>query len=276
MTMSLSSIYIVTFSPTRTSFRVAEAIARGTAVPRTEIIDLTRVATPPVKIPADTLAILSFPVYGGKIPPVAVERLRALHGNNTPAVVSVTYGNRHYDGALEQLAFLAREQGFRILAAASFIGEHSYSTQAYPVAEGRPNANDLQMAHTFGRDILAKLTGGQATEIDVRSIAKPAQPLWPTIRFIWKVIRFRRSGAKLQAAPLVQSETDCTRCGRCVRLCPTAAISAETPWQTDPARCIRCCACVKGCPAHVRHYETPFSRFLSGSYSAPKQPQFLL
>ncbi|MBI5571340.1 MAG: 4Fe-4S binding protein [Desulfomonile tiedjei] len=39
----------------------------------------------------------------------------------------------------------------------------------------------------------------------------------------------------------------CTGCGRCIRGCPTAAIS-EDPTQTDHAECIVCLRCVSVCP----------------------------
>ena len=274
--IGLETTYIVTFSPTRTSFRVAGAVAAGVSALRTEVIDLTRVATPSVKVPSDTLAVLAFPVYGGQLPPLAVERLQAVRGENTPAVAIVVYGNRHYDKALEQLALLARTQGFRIVAAGTFIGEHSYSTPAYPVAAGRPDAADLQTARDLGHQVAQKLAKGVASEVDVRHIVRPVQPFWPKLRFAWRILRFRRSGQLLPASPVVERQSDCIQCGRCVHLCPSGAIPADAPWQTDASRCIRCCACVKGCPSEIRHYDTPFSAFLTDLFATPKQPKTLL
>mgnify|MGYP002799423549 CR=1 FL=1 len=41
-------------------------------------------------------------------------------------MITVTYGNRHYDDALIELFDLVREQGFRPLAAAALVGQHTY------------------------------------------------------------------------------------------------------------------------------------------------------
>lgn len=38
-----------------------------------------------------------------------------------------------------------------------FIGEHSYSRPNMPIAEGRPDVTDLQIAEQFGKDCLTKL-----------------------------------------------------------------------------------------------------------------------
>jgi len=47
----------------------------------------------------------------------------------------------------------------------------------------------------------------------------------------------------------------CTRCGRCIRECPTAAIS-EDPTRTDHAECIVCLHCVSICPESAISFGT--------------------
>ena len=64
------------------------------------------------------------------------------------------YGNRDYEDALVELRDETTCLGFTPLAAGAFIGEHSYSRPGMPVAEGRPDANDLQIAEQFGKDCL--------------------------------------------------------------------------------------------------------------------------
>lgn len=91
-------------------------------------------------LPADTVAVIAAPVYGGHAAPTAVKRLETLRGEGTPAVVVAVYGNRAFEKAVAELAELAVRQGFVPVAAGAFVGEHSYSTPETPVAAGRPDA----------------------------------------------------------------------------------------------------------------------------------------
>ena len=50
-----------------------------------------------------TLAVLAVPVYGGRVPEPALERIRACRGNGTPAVLAAVYGNREFEDALLEL-----------------------------------------------------------------------------------------------------------------------------------------------------------------------------
>ena len=89
-----------------------------------------------------------------------------MRAHETPAGIVVVYGNRAYEDALLELRDLVIEQGFIPIAAAAFIGEHSYSTEATPIAHGRPDALDLARAQEFGaliRDRLAAPGGWRRT-----------------------------------------------------------------------------------------------------------------
>ena len=48
-------------------------------------------------IPASALAIIVVPVYGGRVAPLAMERLQYIRGVDTPTVLVVVYGNRAYE-----------------------------------------------------------------------------------------------------------------------------------------------------------------------------------
>ncbi len=161
-------------------------------------IDLTHYARR-VTLPASALAVIAIPVYGGHLPPLAAERLRGLQGYDTPAVAVVVYGNRAYENALTELAALAGAAGLNVIAAATFVGEHSYSSDRWPIAAGRPDADDLALAAEFGGRVAGKLQdtarGGRTDTIDVSRISRPRQPLLPLLRFIAGVIRLRRGKA---------------------------------------------------------------------------------
>ena len=267
----------IVFSPTHTSQKVANVIMKGTVIPDATPYNFTLPPVSSLHIDCDTLVVFAAPVYGGHIPPIAIERMKKVTGEQSPAIVVVVYGNRDYEHALEEFAALVRQQGFKVIAAATFIGEHSYSTRQYPISAGRPNKNDLLKAETFGQEVAKKISNESSIqEIDVKQIERPEQSLWTTLRFIAKVLRVKGAKKTVQPTPSITDISSCTHCGICAENCPTQAISIGEEQTTDFSRCIRCCACVKMCPLHIRIYETPFSQLLSTCYAREKEPHTLL
>lgn len=102
----------------------------------------------------DDLVIVGAPVYGGRIPQNLAKRLEKLHGNKTPAVAVVVYGNRAYEDALLELKNILSAQNFVVIAALVFVAEHSL---APTVATGRPNSRDLEIAQSYAAKITEKL-----------------------------------------------------------------------------------------------------------------------
>ena len=100
--MNISQIRLITFSPTSTSRKVGEAIAVGTAIPTFEITELTLGGSPMPEISADTLTIVTVPVYAGHVAPLAMQRLAELRSKGGAAVPVVVYGNRDYEKALDR------------------------------------------------------------------------------------------------------------------------------------------------------------------------------
>ena len=127
--MQPSEIRTLFFSPTGTTRRITGAIAQAAADGSPIVAtDLTHAKAPALTFGPDTVALLAAPVYGGHIPPLAFERLAEIRGNDTPAIIAVVYGNRDFGKAAVELAEFARRHGFRPIAAATFVGEHSYSS----------------------------------------------------------------------------------------------------------------------------------------------------
>lgn len=179
--------------------------------------------------------------------------------------------------AVAQLAAFVAERGFVPVAAGAFVGEHSYSTPGTPIAEGRPDAQDLAEATAFGARIGQKLAHGETRPIDAAKLREPHTPLLSKLRFIRFVLGYRRRQKRNPVALLPAGDaTRCTQCGRCVALCPTQAIARGDELHTDPARCIRCCACVKGCAFGARTFETPFAAVLSRNFARRKPPVTLM
>lgn len=280
--MKPETVCTVVFSPTGTSKKIAAAVARGIASRAGEdpaeaaalkTIDLTHTAPQSATLPADTVAVIAAPVYGGHVAPTAVKRLETLRGAGTPAVIIAVYGNRAFEKAVAELAELAARQGFVPVAAAAFVGEHSYSTDANPIAAGHPDAQDLAAAAAFGIAVRKKLDAGDLAPIDARKLKDVRTPLLPMLRFIRFVVGYRRRQKKNPVVFLPAGSADrCTHCGRCAAICPTQAIARGDEAHTDPARCIRCCACVKGCPVGARTFDTPFAAALARSFTRRKPP----
>lgn len=278
--MTVNEAHLIYFSPTRTSKQVAEAIVHGTGIKNVVPVDLTRQKPEEMVIPASALAVIVVPVYGGHVAPLAMERLQAIRGVDTPTVLAVVYGNRAYEKALMNLDAFAILHRLKVIAGATFIGEHSYSTEEYPIAAGRPDASDLAMATEFGRKIKEKIE--QATQpdtlygVDVRAIKRPKQPILPLLRFLRRAVKLRKSNTPLPRTPQVEDESLCNHCGLCVSRCPSGAIVKGDELHTDETKCIKCCACVKVCTRKARVYKSPFGVILSDCFKKQKQPQTIL
>ena len=245
-------IHTIYFSPTGTTRKVAEAIAKGLKAPASEgsepvvrSLDLTHRDAAEELLAGETFAVLAAPVYGGHVAPEAVRRMKGIRGSGTPAVVAVVYGNRAFEHAAEELARLAEEQGFRPIAAGAFVGEHSYSTPETPIAAGRPDDRDLAAAEAFGEAVRRKIDRGDLTPVNAARLKDGRTPLLSLLRFARFVLRYRRRQKK-----------------RPVRYLP----------EGDAARCIRCCACVKGCPVGARTFRTPYAEALARNFTRRKEP----
>lgn len=277
--MEINEAILVTFSPTHTSKQVGEAIVRGTGCSKVTNIDLTLHAIEGCDIPKDSLTIIAVPVYGGHVAPLALERMKEIHANGSPAVLVVVYGNRAYEKALTGLDAFVSGLGFKVIAGATFVGEHSYSTEKYPIAVGRPDADDLAYAELFGEKIRSKVAAAEDIEklygVDVTRIQRPRQPFFPLFRFLRKVVKLRKSGVPMPRTPMVDIEI-CNHCGLCVKHCPTAAILKGDECNTIPEKCIRCCACVKACQQKARTFDTPFAALLADCFERQKEDRIII
>jgi ferredoxin len=238
--VDINSVKLVYFSPTRTTKKVLQGIAQALDVATVEHHDLS---LPNAKVPLctgmkDVLTIIGAPVYGGRIPTEAQGRLRLLSGGHTMAVIVVVYGNREYEDALLELTNLAEGAGFKPIAGGAFIGEHSFSTEAAPIANGRPDTKDIEKALEFGRKIQEKVRTIHKLD-DISALSVPGK------------FPYQEQKRAAKTIPVTRA-TLCTQCEKCTRICPTAAVTVSDGVTTDPDICILCCACVRNCPSGAR------------------------
>ena len=206
--MEIKKVKLVYFSPTGTSRKVLESIAKGTGLKEVEHIDLTppdgaEKAIPPF---SDELVILGAPVYGGRLPVEAIRRLKRLKGSQTAAVLVVLYGNREFEDALLELKNLSIELGFVPVAGGAFIGEHSFATEDRPIAAGRPDGRDVQKAMEFGARIKEKVTALESLEAQA-DVEIPG-------RFPYE------GGAREMTCSPATDKDACTVCGDCAEVWP--------------------------------------------------------
>ena len=270
--LNLRTIY---FSATGTSKKVVLAISQSIA---TEFVveDITFQSLQNTTYATNDLLCVAVPVYGGGVAPVALKRLEAIRGNNTPAVVVVVYGNRNFERAAVQMSDFLAERGFITIAVAAFVGEHSYSTEQYPIAVGRPAEGDINDAKHFGQLVKEKLATG-IESVDVSALQCPDSGEENVKAFVEFVKGYQAEQAKnpIKLLPITD-EDRCVMCGVCVDVCPMEAIDRENVSVVDSALCIKCCACVKECPKEAKTLNSPFAPMLSKYFSQSKPNVWLV
>jgi flavodoxin/NAD-dependent dihydropyrimidine dehydrogenase PreA subunit len=255
----MRTAHLVYFSPTGTTRKVAEGIAQGLGADKVVHYDLTPADARFETVLTDGVAIIGIPVYAGRVPELCLQRLQAITARHMPAVLVALYGNREFEDALVELRDLSVAKGFNVIGAGAFIGEHSFSTPAHPIAAGRPDAEDLKLALQFGKQVAAKIEAGDFNTPDIDGN-----------------VPYRERPDFGGMAPETDSE-QCTLCGKCAAVCPAGVIAVGDSVATNAENCIMCCACVKACEVKARSFTHPWIEekrpMLQKNCSTPKEPQ---
>lgn len=242
------------FSATDTTKRITEAVA-SFGQDRFSSINLTLKESPGL-FAADNTVVVGVPVYGGRVPQIAAERLSSVTGSDTKCIALTVYGNRDYDDALLELCDILTVQGFNVVSAGAFIAEHCIFPE---VAGGRPDKEDMEDIKEFALQSFAKTAPLDLSRVKGnRPYKQPsAIPMHPSVNGML-----------------------CNSCGTCATQCPSRAIDPANPRNTDTAKCITCCRCIHICPNGARGFSgTPYtltSEKFTKAYSARRSPEWFI
>ena len=241
--MTVTTLTQIFFSPTGTTRKVLSSVSQG--INADEIIGYD--LTPPEKRDnfqltldrEDGLVLLGVPVYEEHVPDLIWDALNRIEANGQPIVLIAVYGNIGFGLSLKELETWAKRVGFNVIAAGAFIGEHSFSHKALPLGEGRPDIQDMKLAREFGATILAKFQHDILLNPDIPGHLPPMSYILP-----------KNSSKFFAHYPKVDLKK-CTRCNRCIFICPSGAIDPGT-LKVDHSKCLHCFACVRVCAAKSR------------------------
>lgn len=230
----MNLIDCIYFSPTGNSKKIVHAVAAGMGAQVNEIdITLPAARNKSYEFTSESTIVFGVPVYAGRVPRFIASFIKGLKGNGAKAVAIVTYGNRAYEDALLELTDLLTAQGFKMIAAGAFVGEHS-STEL--LATNRPDANDLTIASDFGKQINKNADNPKVKVPGNFPYVQKENPLPPI-------------------AP--ETNSNCVQCKLCAKTCPTAAINFDDCTITIAEKCIKCRSCVRKCPQRAKEFTHP-------------------
>ena len=245
----MRKLNIMYFSPTSTTKSVVEEvrdkIVEKQDINKGRVIDFTlpKARGEEVAFNEEDILIIGVPVYAGRVPNILVDYLNTIKGSNTKAIPIVVYGNRDYDDALIELNDILLRNGFEVIAAASFIGEHSFSKT---LAKDRPDNQDLAIARTFGDHAYINIMDNKLeTSIKIKG-NRPYKKHYVPKDEENNPVDIRKVEPK--------TSEDCIDCKICAQVCPMGSID-----YVDVSKligiCIKCGACIKKCPTNSKYFD---------------------
>lgn len=218
------TIHQIAFSPTGGTRRVSELLCSG--IEAKSILTELCVKEEELCLPsiaAGDLVVVSMPVYAGRVPALAVERLNAVESNGATCVIVAVYGNRAYEDALVEMQDVATAQGFNVVAAVAANAEHSICRM---YGAGRPDAADAGELVSFGRAILERVQGGKPfgrlALPGNRPYKQGCSGPFPVAKTVRNAVSARANARQVQYLPTIQKTTTTSSASAVCGVCRSA------------------------------------------------------
>lgn len=216
----------------------------------------------------DDVVIVGVPVYAGRVPNVLLKYLNSAKGNAALAVAVVVYGNRNYDDALIELLDILELNDFKVIGAAAFIGEHSFSKI---LAKDRPDQKDMSISNDFADKIYTKMITEGKFESIYANGNKPYKKYYMPKNKEGIPVDIRKVTPK--------TNSNCINCKLCASICPMGSIDNNDVSKLNGI-CIKCGACIKKCPTNAKYYDDKdylrHKEELEIDYAYRKEPELFL
>jgi NAD-dependent dihydropyrimidine dehydrogenase PreA subunit len=146
----------------------------------------------------------------------------------------------------EELKNILESNGFKVMAAAAFIGEHSFSRT---LSKNRPDDKDMAIVNDFADQVYKKLIGPDCTKPVFVPGNQPLGNYYQPKSANGDPIDIR----KVTPKTIIE---ECTDCKLCVHVCPMGSIDEDDVTKLNGI-CIKCGACIKKCPTEAKYFDDP-------------------
>jgi flavodoxin/NAD-dependent dihydropyrimidine dehydrogenase PreA subunit len=239
-------VAVVYFSQTGNTGKVACAVARGLerAGAQVELMRLEK--TDPARLREYDVVGLGAPVFYFKLPFNVAWFIRSMHGMEGKFAFGFLTEGGHVGNAFLQMRKLLSKKGITLVDAFRCLGFDTYPPFVGKSRQlGHPNEHELAAAEAFGFGLLRRRDRIRSGEHGLIPVFERERG-----RFHRLSILLTRPVLFLVSPRKRISARKCTKCGICVKSCPTANIRLA-PLPKFAWRCIYCYHCERVCPVRA-------------------------